>query len=367
MASVTDSTLSGIFGAHPNPVYVMAPPLQAESAGVRLLYQLAHMINCQGGQAWIVPDGTAPSGVQHSLLYTAPVLTPRVARVHFQSGRVPIVVYSESVKGNPLGAPVVARWLLNSPGLLGGDRRFHASEQLFAYTSSLSAAWPGSQRLFLPTTDVREMERVPSLPWERRGTSAPILVYAAKYARFVGNPLVATSLSQGRPIVYIQRSGPQRQGRSELLRLLAGAHLLLAFENTATITEAVLLGTPVLLVRSPFFPFLLAEPELGSAGIAWFEGPDALGGAVSSLGEAKASYLSALANAPSDVEAFLRRMMGVAAKVEYQQITRTQGNLAQAQNAFRDRLIFARSIVATGGIRELVATGFESVARRLRP
>jgi hypothetical protein len=191
-------------------------------------------------------------------------------------------------------------------------------------------------------------------------------VYAAKYADFVGKPTMASSLSRGRPIVHIQRSGPQRQGRAELLRLLAGAHALVAFENTATITEAVLLGTPVVLVRSSFFPTLLAESELGDAGTAWFEDTGALDIAVSSLGEAKDAYLKAIAQAPSDVEAFQQKMANLALEVDYLQMTRTQGNQPSPQKTLRNRLIFARSLVAVGGVRQLVATGFESIARRLR-
>jgi hypothetical protein len=120
------------------------------------------------------------------------------------------------------------------------------------------------------------------------------------------------------------------------------------------------------LVRSSFFPTLLAESELGDAGTAWFEDTGALDIAVSSLGEAKDAYLKAIAQAPSDVEAFQQKMANLALEVDYLQMTRTQGNQPSPQKTLRNRLIFARSLVAVGGVRQLVATGFESIARRLR-
>lgn len=52
------------------------------------------------------------------------------------------IVYAEIVKGNPLRAQNVIRYVLNVPGLLGGDKTYDSSELVFAWNSYISKhAW----------------------------------------------------------------------------------------------------------------------------------------------------------------------------------------------------------------------------------
>ncbi|MDI3336426.1 hypothetical protein QKW60_08420 [Defluviimonas aestuarii] len=44
-----------------------------------------------------------------------------------------IIVYPETVSGNPLGASRVVRWLLNRPGYLGIDSKIASSDEVFFY------------------------------------------------------------------------------------------------------------------------------------------------------------------------------------------------------------------------------------------
>ena len=52
---------------------------------------------------------------------------------------------------------------------------------------------------------------------------------------------------------------------------MAKASVLHCFENSSIITEAVLSGTPVILVRSEFFKEVIAEQELGWSGMGYYD------------------------------------------------------------------------------------------------
>ena len=58
--------------------------------------------------------------------------------------------------GNPWGAPQVVRWVLNVPGLLGGDRSYASDELLFAYHERF---YPGVPLLYLPWFDPIYVDR----------------------------------------------------------------------------------------------------------------------------------------------------------------------------------------------------------------
>ena len=89
------------------PYLIMAPEYQSSSAGVRALYRLKDEIIKRGYQAKIVQKGFASND--------------------------DIVVYPEIVSGNPLGGKTVARWVLNTPGLLGGTKEYDSKELVFTW------------------------------------------------------------------------------------------------------------------------------------------------------------------------------------------------------------------------------------------
>jgi hypothetical protein len=358
------SELDGVFGSSRTPFYIYAPPLIEASAGVRLMYQLCHMVNAQGGQAWMLPDGTASDGRSHSLTYTAPLLTESVARAHFRLGSTPVTVYSETVHGNPLQAPVVARWFLNSPGLLGGPPRQAKSEVTFAFTDNIAKGLDGADRLYLPTTDIREIDEVPMTPWHKRSRSAPVLIYAAKYKQFVGAPR-ETRLFPDRIRIHLERAGPNRQSRPGLLQLLSSAHCLIAYENTAVITEAVLLGTPVILHKSPFFEYLIGESESGSAGTAWSSDDDPLESALATLPQARDDYLQSVKRSRDDVANFMTKMRGVAQLRDYESLVgfSSQGNRTRV--TWRDRLAYGRRVYGERGAAALTAATLDFAARKI--
>jgi len=94
------------------PYIIMAPEYRHNSAGVRALYRLKDELLKRGYRVSVCQGSDGK--------WTAP--------------RGSIVVYPEIVPGNPLKGKTVARWVLNYPGLLDGDKEYDKSEIIFTWS-----------------------------------------------------------------------------------------------------------------------------------------------------------------------------------------------------------------------------------------
>ena len=103
----------------PPTFLIWAPRYSHRSSGVRALYRLCHHLNARGFSAAIKGSGHPPKSW----------ITP------FYSGSAShsIVIYPEVVTGNPLKAQKIIRWVMNDPGLLGGDVSYPSGEMVFVY------------------------------------------------------------------------------------------------------------------------------------------------------------------------------------------------------------------------------------------
>src|SRR3990170_3968015 len=90
------------------PYIIMAPPYRNSSGGVRALYELRNHLESSGYEAKIFQGGDAPSNA--------------------------IVIYPETVSGNPMKARTVVRYVFNYPGLLGGDSSYDSAELIFTFS-----------------------------------------------------------------------------------------------------------------------------------------------------------------------------------------------------------------------------------------
>lgn len=103
---------------------IVAPSYTDCSSGVRSCYRLCHWLNTLGATAHMVAGPPA-----------MPI--PREWDVRFRLfERLPvpkdvIAIYPEIYQGNPIQAKHVVRWVLNFPGLLGGDKVYHPDEHVF--------------------------------------------------------------------------------------------------------------------------------------------------------------------------------------------------------------------------------------------
>jgi hypothetical protein len=102
---------------------IVTPDFTHRSAGIRALFRLCHHLNQSGYLSAVIP---LPG---HTIKNHSPW------NVFGYKGSVghAIVVYPEIVSGNPYKAAKVVRWVLNDPGLLGGEKHYDDNEVVFVY------------------------------------------------------------------------------------------------------------------------------------------------------------------------------------------------------------------------------------------
>lgn len=262
------------------PYYIYAPRWINSSAGIKVLHFLCHALNQIGEEAYLIlSDPYFKSEPRINGRLNTPILSSEQAKMHSKNGRNPIVIYSETVDGNPLKSENVVRYLLNYSGALGGSEVFPDSEYLISFSKNIAldyASKSGNRKtevLFLPPIEANEFHlNLRKKPFQ--------LVYAGKYRSFVGTPPAVGEL----PTIEIYRDSRKMQTRAEVIKLLSEASVLYCFENSSIITESILSGTPVLLVSNPFLGNVIAEHELGWGGMRFY-------GEENALSEAKDSIL----------------------------------------------------------------------------
>lgn len=79
-----------------------------------------------------VKDKSIPKTFKRKISRTLLRLFPRLLWQFFDRNKT-VVIYAESTKGNPLKAKHVVRWILNTPGMCGGDGIFEKTDHIFSY------------------------------------------------------------------------------------------------------------------------------------------------------------------------------------------------------------------------------------------
>jgi hypothetical protein len=140
--------MRSFYSSNHAPYYIFALDYIQQSAGIRALHYLCHALNESGFEAYITCEGTVT-------YLSTPVLSESTIQNHHITGRNPIMVYPEIVSGDPFASGgIVARWLLNKPGLIGGDTTFKDTDLIFTYTPNyLPSGWQ-SDILHIPTCDL---------------------------------------------------------------------------------------------------------------------------------------------------------------------------------------------------------------------
>jgi O-antigen biosynthesis protein len=106
---------------------------RGNSAGIRACHRLVHELNEHEQTAYYVL--AAP-------VHVRAILNPEWNEIPLPTKGVEgaIVIYPEAVSGNPLGAERVVRWVLNTPGFIGGDEFYSDSELVFSWDKDYYAA-----------------------------------------------------------------------------------------------------------------------------------------------------------------------------------------------------------------------------------
>lgn len=235
-----------------SPYYIVSPPYERRSAGIRALHLLCHWLNRAGYPAYIHNFLEREGPFARPDLIT-PLLSPRVALDHLNAGLTPIVVYPEIFAGNPLQAPCVVRYVLNYPGLLGGDRQFDENEMIFAYSQHLAESiGSGAGVLCMPFVDTSVFH----MPEPEDSPRVGSCFYAHKFCKSGG-----TLFGLPGDAVEILAQSPDAQTPEQIANLFRTCEKFYAFEDTALILEAALCGCPTIIMRSDFFqsPLTLAE------------------------------------------------------------------------------------------------------------
>jgi hypothetical protein len=168
-------------------------------------------------------------------------------------------VYPEIIYGNPLAAKHVARWILNRPGLLGGDKQYDDAELVFnysdAYTGYIHNRIAG--KLYMPTIDQSIFFSDGHDASQRK-----LVCY------YVGKSTWKNGYIDRDNAFEITRTTPARE---ELGQIFRNSRVLYCFDNsTILIYEAILCGCPVVVIPDGTHTKEdYQRLELGMDGIAW--------------------------------------------------------------------------------------------------
>ncbi|XAH23043.1 glycosyltransferase [Xylophilus sp. GW821-FHT01B05] len=245
----------------PQPYYIYAPDYADSSSGIAVLHYLCHALNLEGCDAFIALGSVVKHGLK------TPLLTEADKEAHRRAGRMPIAVYPEIVTGNPLGADVCVRYMLNREGFLNGNRLEAGPADLFFYFSP-EFAEPGTppaqmELLTLPPNDMALFAPDPANPRGRK------FLYLHRFAQervdFTHLPPDIEILSNRTPVPL-----------AELARLLQSADVLYSYERSATCTKAMLCGCPVVYLREGGLTTLPGQHLYGDCGAAMIDTPGGL-------------------------------------------------------------------------------------------
>ena len=293
---------SPVFPMEATPYYIVTHPYTRVSAGIKCLHLLCHNLNLRGYPAYLIPLGEAAEFSNEDACepdFLTPILTRRVARRHFESGRTPVTIYPEIVPGNPYAAPCVVRYVLNFPGLLGGDKSYSGEELCFGYSKVLAECVNAPENiLFIPASDSRVFYP-PAETAPRLGTC----YYATKFKReHAGETFEVTKDS-----IEITARMPDSQSPKEIADLFRRSELFYTYENTALAIEATLCGCPAVFLPNPHLQSIIASEELGSDGVAWGDSPEEVARAKASVGAAIKNYEKSILNFHENLSKFIEK------------------------------------------------------------
>jgi len=255
-----------------NPYYIVAPDYTHKSSGIRILHELCSILNQFGCEAYVI------TGKTRGDLWT-PRLTDETKAAHYESQKTPIVVYPEVVKGTPLNLGLPVRYVLNYPGLLGGDSRYSNEEIVFSY---MQEYYSEGQPLNIPVTDIRLIESVE--PKKNREKNSSALYFNRNI------PSDSEIMSFGEKCIEIS---PRKScSYEEMISILKSVEILYCYENSNIIIEALLSGCAVVFIQNKN---LIELPktlnEIGNAGIAWGRDEAVISSAIASVHEAKKNII----------------------------------------------------------------------------
>lgn len=291
-----------------NPYYIVAANYVRTSAGIKSLHMLCHALNRRGERAYMILHPHYPASHGFNTDWLTPVLTSRVIQSDFERGLTPITIYPETIAGNLFNAPLIVRYVMNYPGLLGGDIKFDPSEILLAYSKNLADfVGCGDSVLFIPASDTNIF--TPEPRQKRSGTCFS----AAKYKYHHGGELFPETINS----VEITRDLPDSPNPSEIADLFRRSELFYCYENSALIIEALLCECPVVILPNKYLHQIIGDHEMGRDGIAWGATPEEIERAKATVIKGKEGYLRLYAEFWRQLDLFISRTQFKATSTPY--------------------------------------------------
>ena len=238
------------------PYYVCAPSYTTKSAGIVTMHSLCHWLNKAGQKAYIYELNTNSRIINP--WFDTPLLTVDMNRFYVNEGIEPIYVYPDIVFGNPCGAKRVARYLLHYPGAYGGSKEFPETDHVWSFSPHIASFTNSPQNVMsAPNLDL-DLFNLKGVERDR----TEVCYYANKY------------MTSGLPLEIPDGAIKLQGTHAELAAILKRCKTCYVFENTSVISEAVLCGCEVVLVKSDYFNDIHSlETQTLKAGVRWSDEP----------------------------------------------------------------------------------------------
>ena len=295
-----------------HPYYIISPRYIRTSAGVRVLFRLADIINKAGGSAYIFLWPYFNHELASSPMDIAPFLNRRIVDYHFQNGLTPIVVYPETVRASKFVPPVRVRYLLNYNELLLSNEPLDVDDYILAYSQAIAEQIrivKPRRTIFLPVSDP-VFFCPPREPLRRSGG----VFYAGKFKyRFGGKTF---PLTNGMP--EITRDRPDSQTPEQIRSLFQQSEFFYCYEDSALALEAILCGCPTVFLPNEHFQKTLGGNELNGLGYAWGNSSAQMRHAQDTVVAAREGYLRRLDEIQELVRAFMVDTQPIAAGRPYE-------------------------------------------------
>jgi glycosyltransferase involved in cell wall biosynthesis len=236
-----------------------------------------------------------------------PRLTETTKLAHYRAGKKPIVVYPEVVAGSPMGLGQVVRYVLNYPGLLGGDKVYAKEELVYTYQHCY---YPGVERLYLPIINLRNIVD-DRLEQDQR---TQVAYYHNRYTKAGGK-----MRDFGPDALEISSTFPATN--VETLAILKKAKVLYTYESSGIVLEAALCGCPVVMIPNAISLETMPQSinELGKEGIAWGEDPEEIEYAMRTVTERWPRFLKDLSLWQQELQTFIQGTQSAAEKLTLEQ------------------------------------------------
>lgn len=339
-----------------NPYYIISPRYVRTSAGVRVLFRLADLINRAGGSAFVYLRPYFNHELASSPMDVAPFLNQKIVNYHFMNGLTPIVIYPETTRVSKFNPPMRVRYLLNYDDLLFENEPLEMDDYLLSYSDAIAARIKvdkPSSTLFLPVSDA-----VFFCPPNGAEFRSGGVFYAGKFKyHFGGKTQPATA---GMP--EITRDRPDSQTQEQIRVLFQGAEFFYCYEDSALALEAILCGCPVVFLPNEHFISPLGAREMAGLGYAWGISPEGLKHAKETVVAARERYLSILDECQNKIETFIDETQRIVAGRSYE--TPFASGMFMKPGVFRllaDLVYFMRNMVSDRGIKDTFKIVFKRI------